>query len=93
VVVVCDKAGAVLRTESGTDRSLPDPRTRRPRRSPRHGRSVIRRSSQPPRDPTASTLDRQTAARLQEAAEVVGVRFLDHVVVTDNAWQRVTADP
>jgi hypothetical protein len=63
VVVVCDKAGAVLRTEGGTDRSLPDPRTRRPRRGPRHGRSIIRRSPQPPRDPTppaeqAAKLDR-----------------------------------
>jgi hypothetical protein len=34
----------------------------------------------------------QVTARLREAPEVLGLRFLGHVVVTDDAWQRVTAD-
>jgi DNA repair protein RadC len=33
--------------------------------------------------------DARATARLREAAETVGLRFLDHVIVTDNAWARV----
>jgi DNA repair protein RadC len=44
----------------------------------------------PSGDPSPSASDRRVTTRLREAADTVGVRFLDHVVVTDGAWMRVT---
>jgi DNA repair protein RadC len=97
VVVVCDKAGAVLRTlrltEGGTDRSLIPVRDVLGAVLAAGGTAFAVAHNHPSGDPTPSTLDHQVTARLREAAEAVGVRFLDHVVVTDDAWQRVTADP
>lgn len=96
VVVVCDKAGAVLRTfrmtEGSTDRSLIPVRDVLGSVLATGGASFAVAHNHPSGDPTPSTLDRQVTARLREAADVVGLRFLDHVVVTDNGWQRVTAD-
>ncbi len=97
VVVVCDKAGTVLRTlrltEGGTDRSLIPVRDVLGAVLATGGTSFAVAHNHPSGDPTPSTLDRQVTARLREAAEVVGVRFLDHVVVTDDAWQRITVGP
>jgi DNA repair protein RadC len=97
VVIVCDKAGAVLRTlrltEGGTDRSLIPVRDVLGAVLAMGGAAFAVAHNHPSGDPTPSTLDHQVTARLREAAEVVGVRFLDHVVVTDDAWLRVTADP
>ena len=42
-------------------------------------------------DPTPSAADVAATARLQEAAALVGLRFLDHVVVTESTWRSVTA--
>ena len=97
VVVICDNAGAVLRTlrltEGGTDRSLIPIRDVLGAVLATGGASFAVAHNHPSGNPTPSTPDRQVTARLREAAEVVGVRFLDHVVVTDDAWRRVTADP
>jgi DNA repair protein RadC len=97
VVAVCDKAGGVLRTlrltEGATDRSLIPVRDVLSTVLAVGGASFAVAHNHPSGDPIPSELDRQVTARLQEAAETVGVRFLDHVVVTDNAWRRVTADP
>ncbi|MGH3854513.1 MAG: JAB domain-containing protein [Pseudonocardiaceae bacterium] len=97
VVLVCDKAGAVLRTlrltEGGADRSLIPVRDVLGAVLGARGASFAVAHNHPSGDPNPSTLDRQVTARLREAADVVGVRFLDHVVMTDDAWQRVTADP
>jgi DNA repair protein RadC len=38
-----------------------------------------------------SKRDRRVTTRLAEAADAVGVRFLDHVVVTDSAWRCIPA--
>jgi DNA repair protein RadC len=93
VVLVCDKAGAVLRTfrmtEGATDRSLIPVRDVLRAVLATGGASFAVAHNHPSGDPAPSTLDRQVTARLREAAEVVGLRFLDHVVVTDDAWQRV----
>ncbi|MFJ9197890.1 JAB domain-containing protein [Streptomyces flaveolus] len=35
--------------------------------------------------------DRRATARLSAGAGAVGLRFLDHVVVTDREWRRVEA--
>lgn len=96
VVVVCDKAGAVLRTlrltEGGTDRSLIPVRDVLSAVLAADGAAFAVAHNHPSGDLTPSAPDRRVTARLQEAAETVGLRFLDHVVVTDDAWRRITAD-
>lgn len=42
-------------------------------------------------DPTPTDADRAATQRMTDAASKVGLRFLDHVVVTDTAWRSVTA--
>lgn len=42
-------------------------------------------------DPTPTDADRAATARMVEAAEAVGLRLLDHVVVTNAAWRSVSA--
>lgn len=45
----------------------------------------------PSGDPTPSAADRATTAAVREAAERVGLRLLDHVVVAGSRWRSVTA--
>lgn len=42
-------------------------------------------------DPTPTDADRAATQRVSDAAAQVGLRFLDHVVVTDAAWRSVSA--
>lgn len=42
-------------------------------------------------DPTPSIADVDTTERLHSAAGEVGLRLLDHVIVTTDAWRSVTA--
>ena len=42
-------------------------------------------------DPNPTDADRAATQRVADAAGHVGLRFLDHVVVTDAAWRSVTA--
>lgn len=42
-------------------------------------------------DPTPTDADRAATQRAADAAAHVGLRFLDHVVVTDAGWRSVTA--
>lgn len=42
-------------------------------------------------DPTPTDADHAATQRVSDAAAQVGLRFLDHVVVTDAAWRSVTA--
>jgi DNA repair protein RadC len=97
VVVICDTAGVVLRTvrltDGGTDRSLIPIRDVLSAVLASGGTSFGVAHNHPSGDPTPSVLDGRVTARLREAAEAVGLRFLDHVVVTDKTWRRVTADP
>ncbi|MFI6210860.1 RadC family protein [Nocardia brasiliensis] len=96
VVVACDKAGALLRTvvltEGATDRSLiPVPDVLRTVLTA--GGSVFGVAhNHPSGDATPSTADIRVTAQLACAADTVGLRFLDHVVLTDRSWRRVTAD-
>lgn len=96
VVVICDASGAVLRTvrltEGATDRSLIPVRDALAVVLTSGGASFGVAHNHPTGDPTPSAADCRTTARLREAATAVGLRFLDHVVVTDIAWRRVTAD-
>ena len=45
----------------------------------------------PSGDPTPSTADHEATRRVRDAASQVGLRFLDHVVVTTTDWRSVTA--
>lgn len=97
VVVVCDAAGTVLRTvrltEGATDRSLIPVRDVLSVVLASGGVSFGVAHNHPTGNPAPSTSDRNATARLAEAAQAVGLRFLDHVVVTENGWRRVTTDP
>lgn len=97
VVVICDKAGGVLRTvrltEGGTDRSLIPIRDVLSIVLATNGASFGVAHNHPSGDPTPSPTDRQVTTRLRDAAKAVDLRFLDHVVIGDGTWQRVTTAP
>ncbi|WP_223243285.1 RadC family protein [Streptomyces sp. CBMA123] len=94
VVVVCDGAGAVLRTavltEGSSDRSLIPVRDVLALVLAVGGTSfgVVHNHPTGQADPSAA--DRLVTARLAAGAEAVGLRFLDHVVVTESTWRRVS---
>lgn len=96
VVVACDKAGTVLRTavltEGATDRSLiPVPDVLRIVLAA-GGTAFGVAHNHPSGDAAPSAADIRATVRLASAAATVGLRFLDHVVLTDSSWRRVTAD-
>ncbi|RSM62369.1 DNA repair protein [Amycolatopsis sp. WAC 01376] len=97
VVVVCDPSGAVLRasrlTDGATDRSLIPVRDVLALALSSGGASFGVAHNHPTGDPTPSTPDRHATTRLRDSAVTVGLGFLDHVVVTDTGWRRVTTDP
>lgn len=45
----------------------------------------------PSGDPTPTDADRAATLRVADAAAHLGLRFLDHVVVTDAGWRSVSA--
>lgn len=60
------------------------------------GRAFAVAHNHPSGDPTPSAADLATTADLQAAADAVGLRFLDHVVVAADRWERCatpTASP
>jgi DNA repair protein RadC len=97
VVVACDKIGVVLRTirltDGGADRSLIPVRDVLTTVLASGAASFGVAHNHPSGDPTPSNLDREATDRLREAATAVGLRFLDHVVVTETTWHRVTTVP
>jgi DNA repair protein RadC len=96
VVIACDKAGSVVRatrlTEGGTDRSLIPVRDVLTAVLAVGGMSFGVAHNHPSGDLTASDADRSATARLREGAAAVGLRFLDHVVISGDSWRRVTVD-
>lgn len=93
VVIVCDDSGGVLRTvtltEGGSDRSL------LPVRDVLHtvlssgGARFAVAHNHPSGSLEPSEADVEVTARLRVAAETVGLRFLDHVIVTETEWSRI----
>lgn len=93
VVIVCDNNGGVLRTvtltEGGSDRSL------LPVRDVLHtvlssgGARFAVAHNHPSGSLEPSEADVEVTARLRAAAETVGLRFLDHVIVTETEWSRI----
>lgn len=94
VVVVCDTAGAVIRatllTEGAADRSLIPVRDVLTLVLRVGGTAFGIAHNHPSGNIEPSEPDRVVTDRLAMAAETVGLRFLDHVVLTDTAWCRIT---
>lgn len=94
VVVTCDRASRVLGcdvlTEGSADRSLLPVREIVVAVLRRDGMAFALAHNHPSGDPTPSTDDIEGTARVRRAALAAGLRFLDHVVVTDTDWRRVT---
>jgi DNA repair protein RadC len=93
VVVICDSAGTVIRTsvltEGASDRSLLPVRDVLALVLSAGGASFGVAHNHPTGRTDPSEADRRTTTRLAAGAEAVGLRFLDHVVVTDGGWRRV----
>ncbi|MCY1657820.1 DNA repair protein [Dietzia alimentaria] len=95
LVVVADGRNRVTRVESvarggSTTTSLPIREVLAV--ALRHdGAALALAHNHPAGDPTPSAADRAATDRIRSAAEEVGLRFLDHVVVAGEAWRSVSA--
>ncbi|WP_050592833.1 JAB domain-containing protein [Salinispora pacifica] len=93
VVVICDSASVVLRTmvfsEGAVDRSLLPVRDVLALVLATGGTAFGIAHNHPSGRVESSESDRQATARLAAGAEAVGLKFLDHLVVTDRDWRRV----
>ncbi|MFG5722477.1 JAB domain-containing protein [Streptomyces murinus] len=96
VLVTCDGAGAVVHasvlTDGASDRTLVPIRDTLARVLALGGVAFGVAHNHPTGRLTPSEADRLTTSRLAAGAEAVGLRFLDHVVVTDEGWRRVPPD-
>lgn len=94
VLVVCDQAHRVIScdtvSEGAVDRSPVPLREIVVAALRRDGRAFALAHNHPGGDPTPSGSDVDATRRVTGAASSVGLRFLDHVVVTDTSWRRVT---
>lgn len=94
VVISCDGGSRVLGcdvvSEGATDRTLFPTREIVVAVLRRDGRSLALAHNHPGGNPTPSARDVEATQRIREAAGIAGLRFLDHVVVADTAWRRVT---
>ena len=57
------------------------------------GRAFALAHNHPSGDPTPSVHDRRATSLLSTAADAVGLRFLDHVVIAGERWRRVAPIP
>lgn len=93
VVVVCDVRGAVLRravmTEGGADHTTVPVREIVSAVLTSGGALFGIAHNHPSGSLDPSEADVTATRRLAEAAETVGLRFLDHLIVTDDAWRRI----
>lgn len=93
VVVVCDRAHRVLGcevvSEGSADRALLPVREAVVAVLRRDGKAFALAHNHPSGDATPSRDDIDATVRVQRAAVAVGVRFLDHVVVTDTGWRQI----
>jgi DNA repair protein RadC len=93
VVVACDTSGGLLRvttlTDGGADRSLIPVRDVLTSVLAVGGTSFAVAHNHPSGALTPSPQDTEATARLRTAANTVGMRFLDHVILTETAWARV----
>ena len=94
IVLVCDAANHLLQVvsvgEGSIDRAFMPVREILNSVLRLDGRAFAVAHNHPSGDPTPGTDDVGTTADLCAAAQVVGLRFLDHVVVSRNEWRTVT---
>lgn len=93
VVAACDGSGAVLRvvplTEGAADRSLIPVRDVLSTVLAIGGTAFGVAHNHPSGRLEPSPQDVRATESLRDAAETVGLRFLDHVIVTETSWARV----
>jgi len=93
VVIVCENAGGLLRvaplTEGGTDRSLIPVRDVLSAALAIGGTRFAVAHNHPSGGLQPSATDALVTSQLRQAADTVGLQFLDHVIVTETAWARV----
>ncbi len=95
IVLVCDAGNRLRRTEAVAEGSID--RSALPVREIlncvlRHdGRAFAVAHNHPSGDPTPSEADVLATRALAAAAKVVGLRFLDHVVVAGQRWERISS--
>lgn len=97
VVLVCDAANQlrqVVRVSEGSiDRALVPVREILHVVLRRDGRAFAVAHNHPSGDPTPGTDDVRVTQELRAAAKVVGLRFLDHVVVARGSWRAINECP
>ncbi|GGO77137.1 JAB domain-containing protein [Nonomuraea cavernae] len=93
VVVVCDTRGAVLRrtvlTEGGADHTTVPVREIITAVLTSGGAAFGLAHNHPSGSLDPSDDDLTATMRVAEAADTVGLRFLDHLIVTDMSWRRI----
>jgi DNA repair protein RadC len=93
IVVACDTSGGLLRvaplTEGGANRSLIAVRDVLAAVLAVGGATFAVAHNHPSGTLTSSAQDTEVTVRLREAAATVGLRFLDHVILTETAWTRI----
>ncbi|MCK2219774.1 DNA repair protein RadC [Actinomadura sp. ATCC 31491] len=93
VLVVCDTGGRVLKrsvvTEGGADHTAMPVREVIIEVLTAGGAMFGLAHNHPSGSLDPSTADLEATARLVEAAETVGLRLLDHLIITDTAWRRI----
>lgn len=93
IVLICDATNRLRHLKTLSDGALDH--TLLPVRETLHavlhhdGRAFAVAHNHPSGDPTPSRDDIATTRRLADAASVVGIRFLDHVIVAGDRWCRV----
>lgn len=97
IVVTCDRANRVLGcdvlSEGSADRSLVPVRELLVAVLRRDGKALALAHNHPSGDPTPSRDDIDATVHVRQAAQAVGLRFIDHVVVTDTGWRPVPTAP
>jgi len=90
LVIVLDAGNRMLRlvtlTDGSVDRSLLPVREVLNAVLRNDGVAFGLAHNHPSGDPTPSAQDLRATAQVEEAARVVGLRFLDHLIVTNVSW-------
>lgn len=93
IVLVCDGAnqlqGVVSVSEGSIDRAYLPIREILNAVLRHDGRAFAVAHNHPSGDPAPGPEDLQATDRLSEAAQVVGLRFLDHLIVAGNEWRAI----
>lgn len=92
-MVVCDTGGRILKrsvvTEGGADHTALPIREMITEVLTTGGAIFGLAHNHPSGSLDPSAADIEATSRLIEAAETVGLRLLDHLIITDAAWRRI----